>query len=387
MRVLFVLDSAYPVTNAGAVRVHSFAQAFSPASAEILGGVTGKLPAITQGRHFVPRRNAQKGVAFLLSWVSFLIRLHTRLFRVVRKINFDAVVISVPRYELLWSVPLIRRYCSVVVIDVRDSPGFVDYPSHFNQFLPRFFAYPLGKATSLLVSRALARQLQFADLITVANDGIQQKLSNWNPKIRLVLNGVDTSRFIAPCQPRSSIRLQIVYMGNFAPKDQFGWIYEALPVLTGPVCLNLIGDGRQKLKVCTRLRELRIKYVDHGIVEHLNVPKLLECMHVGVLFRDTYAEDSIPVAFFEFASMNIPVICNNVGITGRFVSRYGIGYVIESSGELVNILSKFVEYPEELAKYSHLHDIAEREFSRVKQARELLRHLRRVLDAKSQTAA
>jgi glycosyltransferase involved in cell wall biosynthesis len=354
-------------------------------SVHLLGGVLGGLPPGQDHVHAIARRDVRKGVRFALFWLLFLARLHLRLWQLARREAFDVVVISVPKYELLWSVPLVRRHCKVLVIDVRDVPEFVDYSDHFEQFLPRGMARAAARIVRSFSTRGLMRRMQAADLISVANEGIRSRFDAMEEKVRLVSNGVDPAHFKPrdARQRRPGVPLQLVYMGNFATKDRFDWIYDVLPCLGDAVCVNLVGDGRQKPEVLHALARLGVPFQDHGIVAHALVPGVLERMDVGFLFRDAYANASIPVAFYEFASMNIPVLCNDVGISGPFVREHDCGFVVQSSHELLEILGELVRHPAALDRFSHLHRTAEAQFSREAQARRLFTELRQLLASSS----
>ena len=381
MKVLFVIDTIAPVTAAPAVRILSFVAPLRSPPAQVLGGTLATLIDLGSGLHTIERGQRNRGLGFVFDWLMFLFRMRRRLSELGRDAAFDAIVISVPQFELLHCTSTARRHCRVLAIDIRDSLGFIDYEKHIGRVLPHFIARMAGSLIRRATQRRLNRALDAADLITVANEGIARELQEWSDKLTIIPNGVDTRRF-RPADARASedIPLELVYMGNFSEKDQFGWLLNLLPEFSGRVRLNLIGTGRQKQVLLRELQSRSIIYLDFGRIPHESVPNLLARMDVGFLLRAGYAESSIPVAFYEFAAMNIPSVCNDVGLAAEFVRHYRLGYVVNSENEFRSLLVRLTENRGELDDFRTLHDLACREFSREVHAKRLASRLQYLLE-------
>jgi glycosyltransferase involved in cell wall biosynthesis len=153
--------------------------------------------------------------------------------------------------------------------------------------------------------------------------------------------------------------LKLVYLGNFAEKDLFGWIASLKGVPN--IEVHLIGDGRNRDKVAQQLEG--IPTIFHGVVSHDALPSLLEQMDVGFIFRKPGVDQSIPVCLFEYTSMNIPSVCNDTGIMAEFVRSKEIGFVVRDDESFKSKIDHFLARPAELRQFDHLHAIADREFS------------------------
>jgi glycosyltransferase involved in cell wall biosynthesis len=153
--------------------------------------------------------------------------------------------------------------------------------------------------------------------------------------------------------------LKLVYLGNFAEKDLFGWI-AALKGIPN-VEIHLIGDGRNREKIREQLEG--IPTIFHGILPHDDLPALLERMDIGFIFRKPGVDQSIPVCLFEYTSMNIPSLCNDTGIMAEFVQNKGIGFVVNDENDFKATIGRILEQPSVLKRFETLHGFAEKEFS------------------------
>jgi glycosyltransferase involved in cell wall biosynthesis len=260
---------------------------------------------------------------------------------------------------MLFFAPALSKLTPRLVLDFRDSLAFLDYGAYLAHFLPNKLATVAGSLI-LRANRYLQeRAIRSATLITVANEGIKRSIAH--PNVAVVPNGVDTDTFI----PRhkewfdGSRPLKLVYLGNFAEKDLFGWI--AALKETANIEIYLIGDGRNRESVREQLQG--IPTIFHGMLPHDRLPALLEKMDIGFIFRKPGVDQSIPVCLFEYTSMNIPSLCNDAGIMAEFVRSKGIGYVVNDENEVKETISRILEHPSGLKRFETLHGIAEREFS------------------------
>jgi glycosyltransferase involved in cell wall biosynthesis len=367
-KILFVLDDFFPLTGAPAVRISSFLNEFKEEKIEMVVGVSRKT---RYPKSYTAIYRPQEKSFF--SFLFFLIKMNFFTLYKVWTENYDAVVVSVPKYELLLIFPILRIFCRNLVLDVRDSFEFVHYESYFSHFFPTKVSLSMSKVARRFVSFFFNLSLERARLVTVANKGIKRGLEKFKHKVFVVSNGVDLDLFTRSTNIPPTESLQLVYVGNFAEKDRFDLLISSLKNVSKKYTLNLIGSGRNKEKVIDMLKSNNIIIKDFGVIEHKELPSVLSRMDLGLIFREDQVKDSIPVCLYEFAAMGIPVLSNSVGLMALFVSQYNIGYVCHSPVEIQALINNFDEHklrPEILRK------VAEKNFSRTDQAKEFARLLR-----------
>jgi glycosyltransferase involved in cell wall biosynthesis len=353
-KLLVILDELFPVRGAPQVRIQNLLASLPSWEKHAVGGRLAECSP-PEGHTLLERPSERKPVSFML----FLTRVGATAKKIAKKIRPDTIVLSVPKYEMLFFAPALSKLTPRLVLDFRDSLAFLDYGAYLAHFLPKKLATWAGslilKANRYLQERAI----RSATMITVANEGIKRSITH--PNVVVVPNGVDTDTFI----PRhkewfdGSRPLKLVYLGNFAEKDLFGWI-AALKGIPN-VEIHLIGDGRNREKIREQLQG--IPTIFHGILPHDDLPALLERMDIGFIFRKAGVDQSIPVCLFEYTSMNIPSLCNDTGIMAEFVQSKGIGYVVSDENDFKATISRIHEQPSDLKRFETLHTFAEREFS------------------------
>lgn len=359
-KILLVVDEFWPVESAPAVRIHSLMSAFEPGRCEVLAGVFEQPDKCPEGWHLLLRDRSGHPLKILC----FLAVLTWRLLRLVRSRQYAALVISVPKYELLLAVPLLRRFVPKLVIDVRDTLEFLDYEAYFAKFMPRVLAKPLGWLARKFSNYLRTGAFKHADLVSAANPAIAQSMQKFNARVELISNGVDTRHFRPATSPNMLLdKLELTYMGNFVEKDDFTLVASVARQLGSQVRINLIGEGRHKDNIIATLGS-DVLLRDFGRVAHSDIPRLLQGMHIGFIFRSETVCASIPVALYEFSSMNIPVLCNDTGIMGDFVRKHDLGWVVSSERELLAVLQEILKHPAGLDHYRALHAYADTHFSR-----------------------
>lgn len=353
-KILVVLDELFPVRGAPQVRIQNLLASLPAWDRYAVGG---KLADCTtpDGHTLLNRPSERKPVSFIL----FLGRMGRTAKRLAQKLTPNVIVLSVPKYEMLFFAPALSKLAPVFVLDFRDSLAFLDYGAYLAHFLPKRLATFAGtlilRANRFLQERAI----RSATIITVANEGIKRSIAH--PHVVVVPNGVDTDTFI-PTKKEwfdESRPLKLVYLGNFAEKDLFGWIASLKGIRN--IEVHLIGDGRNRGKVAQQLEG--IPTIFHGVLSHDALPALLEQMDIGFIFRKPGVDQSIPVCLFEYTSMNIPSLCNDTGIMAEFVRHNEIGYVVKDEQDFKVTLERILSHPQELRQFEKLHAFADREFS------------------------
>lgn len=353
-KILIVLDELFPVRGAPQVRIQNLLEALPSWDRHAVGGKLAPCDP-PEGHTLIERPSERQPLAFVL----FLARLGSTAKKIATKLRPDVIVVSVPKYEMLFVAPALSKLTPRFVLDFRDSLAFLDYGAYLAHFLPKKIATLLGagilKANRFLQERAI----RSATTITVANEGIKRSITH--PNVVVIPNGVDTDTFI-PNHKRwfdGTRPLRLVYLGNFAEKDLFGWIASLKGIPN--VEIHLIGDGRNREKIRHQLEG--VPSVFHGIIPHEELPALLAQMDIGFIFRKPGVDQSIPVCLFEYTSMNIPSLCNDTGIMAEFVAQKGIGYVVKDENDFTETIQRILAHPSELTRFETLHGFAEREFS------------------------
>lgn len=369
-KVLFVVDEFYPVTSAPAVRISSFIDELKDLEVSVLGGNSLRNEAESVSEKFNFYRIFRPPEKSFIKFASFLIRINfIAIFKTIQ-LRPKVTVISIPKYELLLSVPIIKIFSKKLVIDVRDSYNFINYEAYFSHFVPGFMAMIFGRLVKWSVGLLLQIAMLLADKVTAANIGIFNSLGKFKNKSVIVSNGVETGLFM-PAEnkvrrPGSAINL--VYMGNFAEKDDFSWFEHLDEALKPKIVLHLIGEGRNRQKVADFLQQKKINYLYHGQVSHRELPTILSKMDAGIIFREKSVTESIPVVIYEFSSMNIPTVCNDCGLMADFIRSKKLGEVFSDAAGMNSIFQAMAQDSQYFLRYTHLHGLAVKEFSRKEQA-------------------
>jgi len=333
MKVLILANNLFPIDTAGAIRIHSFVDELSKFYQITL--LTSKDVANYSNENVHIKKIA---VPKNLNILSLLIKC-TRQIRTLQKCisNNDVIFISVPMYELLFFSFFVILSKKKLVIDLRDSPSFIDYKSILNKYLFKGLSDILAYIFRINSVILLRYSLKFSEMVLVANSGIKNEintLSNfqYDKKIHLVENGVSASFLSTKMihKPYAKSTLTFAYVGNFSERDSFEQLYDLLSNTKHKVLL--IGDGRNKKNVVTNLTNFigSNRIIDLGKRSHHDIPSLLiKYADIGFIFRNESTHASIPVSLIEFIALGIPILVNDVGIMAEFVSENKGGVVIK----------------------------------------------------------
>ena len=349
-KILFVVEEFFPITSAPAVRVNSFVKHCSRHSTtEVLCGSetkqNNKNLKFLDVKYYVLHRPPEKN---FIMFGFFLIKLMTLLFIVSIKSNPQVIVISIPKYELLLSTIFLKLLGKKIVLDVRDSYSFINYDAYLGHFVNKKLSVYLGKVVKKAVGLLFNASLRLCDYATVANEEIFEEIRHTNPKVirklKIVPNGVDINLFRNMNRPSINGSLSVIYIGNFAEKDLFLPIIEAVEGLKEKLAIKviLIGDGRNRYRIEDMInkKELQPYFKFVGKITHNKVPEYINIADVGIILREEDVVASIPVCIFEYMAIGIPVIVNNVGKMAEFVRKRNSGFVINNKSDLEELLSK-----------------------------------------------
>ncbi|MCC6933098.1 MAG: glycosyltransferase [Deltaproteobacteria bacterium] len=358
-KALIIFDEFWPIAGAPSIRADNIIRALADWDVEVLGGNYSSQNSPEIKGHFIRRPDDMCPLRLGI----FFLKMYSRLIYLTFTRKYDLLLISIPKYELLYPLLILSPFIKCFHLDIRDSLGFLNYKKYFAHFLSELFAGILDKLFKFVVEGSFNFALRKAQRVTCANAGIADLLVKDQSKVVVVSNGVDVELF-SPAQKSSrSGKLQIAYLGNFVEKDRFDYLLAALPVCKRPVVLHLIGEGRNKSNILTQLNQAKINYIDHGKVMHAQIPGILAKCQLGVIFREEHTKESIPVCIYEFCAMGLPVLCNPVGTMKDFVLSNNLGAIISSSEQLIKTLNEDFIDDQFLNNFAHLPELARQKFS------------------------
>ena len=161
-KILFITDEGWPIESAPAVRIHAFKEELQDQEVLLLQGAKEK--DAKEKRTISLKRPSEKKI---LQFTYFLLKLNYTAIKVSRKEKPDAIVLSIPKYELLLCVPLLKT--KKLVLDIRDSYKFIDYHAYLSHFFPTGIARIIDKFVNMAIGYLLHNAIQRADIVTVAN--------------------------------------------------------------------------------------------------------------------------------------------------------------------------------------------------------------------------
>ncbi|MDY0168399.1 MAG: glycosyltransferase family 4 protein [Thermoguttaceae bacterium] len=240
---------------------------------------------------------------------------------------------------------------------------YVHQPSHC--FLP-LLGRSLGRArltthlhgTDLLpptlgVKGRLARMLTLhacrrADLVIVPSEYFARKLLSFISPERLHVypsGGVDVSAFAPPLldAPRAGSPLQVGCACRLFPGKGVDTLLEAIALLPVPFCVNVVGDGPERLRLERRAAALRVD----GCVKFLgalpgdSMPEYLRSLDVFVF--PTRLIESLGLAALEAMGCSVPVIGSRIGALPEYIEHGVNGFLFEpgNARELAEMLRAF----------------------------------------------
>ena len=347
-KALFVVDEFFPISSAPAVRVNSFIKYCSKnLTTEVLCGfeeeteIDKSLKNSRVKYHVIQRPPERK----FFSFVCFLIKMSVSVIYLSVKRNPQIIVISIPKYELLISTIILKLLRKKFILDIRDSYSFINYDAYFRHFLNNNFSTFLGGAVKKGIGLLMNFSFRFCQNISVANDGIANEIKNYNYKVKVIPNGVDLNLFHKKKKRVTNNSLSLIYVGNFAEKDLFTPIIEAVDELRNEIInikVILVGDGRNRYRLEKVLQEKRI--AQHfeliGKVPHNRIPEYAGRADVGIILRQDDVVASIPVCIFEFMAAELPIIVNDVGKMSRFIRDTNSGFIVKDKIELKELIFK-----------------------------------------------
>jgi len=195
-----------------------------------------------------------------------------------------------------------------MVVNTRHGQRFGQSPWDRRQF----------RWVSLLADRVIAVSDDAARL-TINDDGLPAR------KVARIWNGIDTVRFAFRGPTPRPIAISVA---RLSPEKDFPTLLRSVPEIV--VCvpdfhLRIVGDGPERSKLETLIRDLHIELYVELLGERNDVPELLA--HAGFFVTSSLTE-GISLTLLEAIAIGLPIVATNVGgnpeivqdgFTGRLV--------------------------------------------------------------------
>lgn len=352
MRILLVTHYFSPETGAPQARLEALARTWAADgdTVTVLTGMpnhpTGVLPPAY--RHAIRRREAKDGYRILRTWLyatpnegiarktlghlSFMAS--SVLLGARASGPADVLVVSSPTFFSIgaaWALARLKR--ARLVLDIRDL-----WPAIFTE---------LGVLTSPWIIRPLEwlelAAYRAADEIVVVSNGFRDNLiSRGVPpdKVHTIRNGVTLGGFDPAAQPDPAVRERlgaqpggclVLYLGTHGISQALPEITKAAARLSAhPVHFAFVGDGADKARLGSRVRELGLQNVTMlPGVPHAEVPALLAAADICLVpLRDVPLFTTfIPSKMFEYLAAGKAVIGSVAGEAAQILREAGAAVV------------------------------------------------------------
>ena len=320
MKVAVIAHFYPPEPGAGALRVHSLAQAFADAGNDVT--VITAFPSFPRGRFADVRRpfirvEQNGGVRVVrvfsmlipgipggrfLHWISAAIS--SSLYLLATRERFDAVVVSSPPITVgLPGVIGAARHRARLVVDVRDV--FPDLGVKMGVWKADS---PIVRTLEWLVRKLYCR----ADLVSVVTPaGEAQALRRGVPPSRVVLarNAYESAPVLSAAPPRND-GFTAVYAGNLGLTTDVDVLVDAASLLSDDgITIEIIGDGAQRARLEERIRSEGTPNVRcKGSFPRDEAMAMVAAADVSVIPLRKGLTESIPTKLYDSLSVGCPVV-------------------------------------------------------------------------------
>ncbi len=191
-------------------------------------------------------------------------------------------------------------------------------------------------------ARQLREKINQARFVITCTEFNRQYLNQLSKEsktpIHRIYHGIDITLFSSPRPGRKvSEPYQLLTVARLTPKKGLATVFKALRCLHDqgvPIKYTLIGDGEDREKVLSLIRELGLDAITkwHGTLPHHEVIKHYQASDlfvIGCEVAESGDRDGIPNVLVESMAMGVPVVATRVSAIPELVSDGRTGVLVE----------------------------------------------------------
>lgn len=173
------------------------------------------------------------------------------------------------------------------------------------------------------------------------------------PKLQLVLNGIDTEAFGGGCIPFTSKTITLITVGRLAPIKNQSLLISAFdhliksPSIANTVKLIIVGEGPLHNELAEQIKRQSLEDSVVLLGPRNDVQELLKQADIFVLSSDY---EAMPMTVLEAMASGLPVICTDVGGVRNIVSDLQTGLLVpaDNSVALASAMKRAIENQREM---------------------------------------
>lgn len=228
------------------------------------------------------------------------------------------------------------RYRRPPIVFTEHGRHFPDYPRPKRKLAYRLLVERRDRVVA--VGRSVKKAL-------IENEGIPDR------RIDVILNGIDTDRFVPSPTMRSVVRSElgvgaddylVLMVARLDPiKDHLTAIRACTRAAAGVrgFRLILVGDGPERTKIEAFVREHRLGGLVRLLGTRQDVPRLLTAADTLLL---TSVSEGVPLTVIEAMATGVPVVSTDVGSVADVVS-HGVVGLLAPGGDEVALADRLVQ--------------------------------------------
>lgn len=178
-----------------------------------------------------------------------------------------------------------------------------------------------------LLKAALERVgLRRAAAVIATTEALRARAARWAPRVELVPNGVDVSRFAPAAAPPPAAPPRVLYVGRFSPEKNLATLVEAVARCRARARLVLVGAGPERESLVARARQAGVELELPGVVDQRALPAVYAGAHAFVLPSFT---EGHPKALLEAQAAALPCVVSDCDGNRSLVADGATGLIFD----------------------------------------------------------
>lgn len=281
-----------------------------------------------------PLLHVQRLWSFEFAHTPIIPTLLWHLLRAPRRSIFHLHLAQAYVSEMVWFASKIRR---------------IPYVVHYHLDVERSgrFGFMFDRWKRYILPRIMK---DAAHIITLSTDQqllIRRRYGIPENRVSIVPNGVSANLLMSAVE-RNTVHdpIRLLYVGRLAVQKRVERLIEAMPLVTSPVSLTIVGDGedRRKLEALTNSHDLR-NVIFRG-------PFLDEALQTAYREADIFViasdKEGMPLAIMEAMAAGLPIIGSDVLGVNELVRGVGVLVSDPSAETFASAINDIVRDPERL---------------------------------------